>query len=100
MRFKEYLEYTESKTPIKEEVVYGGLMKIFKRLEFWFDTPKSVPERIARLEQELVNAGGPNKFAMVVRRIPSIKHFLMKHKDELVGDLAKTASLIKRRHGI
>lgn len=77
-------------------MIYGGLLKLFKKLEYWFDFggPKSFEERIDRLEQDVINAGGPRKFAMVVRRIPSVKHFLHKHKDELQGKLAKTEKLV------
>lgn len=95
MRFKEYLITEHSKNTLNEELVYGGTGKVFRRLQYWFDFgPRTVNERIYKLRRELVNAGGPNKFAMIVRRIPSVKHFIKKHKDELTGDLADVAKLI------
>ena len=96
MRFKEYLIREDTKRPLNEEIISGGLLKVFKRLEYWFDFggERTVEERIHRLEEDVINAGGPGKFAMVVRRIPSVKHFLHKHAADLVGDLAKTERLV------
>lgn len=95
MRFTEYLIQNHTKKPLNEEIISGGTAKVLKRLEYWFDvSEKTVEERIHHLEQELINAGGPQKFAMVVRRIPSVKHFLLKHAKELTGDLEHTAHLI------
>ena len=94
MRFKEYLIKEDTKN-LNEELIQGGLLKLFKQLEYWLDgNDASVEHKIEKLQQTLVNAGGPSKFAMVVRRIPSIKHFLKKHHDELTDDLSKTANLI------
>lgn len=95
MRFKEYLIRENTEKTLNEELIQSGLLKMFKRLEYWFDFgPRTFEERIQHLEKSVVNAGGPAKFAMVVRRLPSIKHFLLKHKDELSGDLARVAKII------
>ena len=95
MRFKEYLAAEYTKQPLEVEIIYGGPRKVFKNLEYWFDFgPQAFEERVKKLEQEIINAGGPSKFAMIVRRIPSVKHFLRRHKDEFDGDLAKLANLV------
>ncbi len=79
--FKQYLEQSYNLT---EEIIQGGLLKMFKRLEYWFDRgPENTAERIAKLEEELINAGGASKFAMVVRRIPAVRHFLLAHEEDL-----------------
>ena len=94
MRFKEYLIQNHKK-PLIEEIIQGGIAKVLKRLEYWFDiSEKTVEERIHHLEQELINAGGSQKFAMIVRRVPSVKHFIAKHADELSGDLEHVAHLL------
>jgi hypothetical protein len=94
MTFKQYLENTKSQSLV-EEVIHGGLLKMFKHLSYWFERgPKGTSERIAHLEKAIENAGGVNKFAMVVRRIPSVKSFILRHKEELTGDLAEVANLI------
>lgn len=96
MRFKEYLilEYNKSDS-LREEIVLGGINKVLKRLEFWFDgTADTTRQRIRKLRHELVAAGGPQKFAMIVRRLPSVKHWMIKHADELSGDLRDTINLI------
>lgn len=98
MRFKEYLEHTKNKN-LTEELVYGGATKVLKKLEYWFDfSDRTTEERIHRLEQDVINAGGVAKFEMVVRRIPSVKHFLIKHIAELTGDLAKVAKDVSFKH--
>jgi cobalamin biosynthesis protein CbiD len=96
MRFKEYLIKEHIESQLSEELFVGGLNKMIKRLEFWFDLggKKGTEEKIEQLETELVNAGGPNKFAMIVRRVPAVKHFLRKHIDDLSGELLQTAKLI------
>ena len=95
MRFKEYLIKNHTKKSLQEELITGGILKMIKRLEYWFDfSEKTTDERIHHLEQELINNGGPQKFAMIVRRIPSVQHFLIKHIDELTGDLLHTAKLL------
>ena len=94
MSFKQYLEHTQSQS-LTEEIVSGGLLKMFKHLEYWFDkNPESTAEKIAKLEKALVNAGGARKFAIAVRRIPSVRSFMLRHIDELEGKLAKAANLI------
>ncbi len=98
MRFKEYLIREDTKSPLNEELITGGLLKVFKRLEYWFDfSDRTTEERIHRLEQDVINAGGVSKFSMVVRRIPAVQHFLIKHVDELSGDLQRVAKNIVRR---
>ena len=93
--FKQYLEQQTKSQSLSEEVIHGGLLKMFNRLQFWFDKgPKDTAERIRQLEKELVYAGGANKFAMVVRRIPSVKNFLLRHKDELEGELSQVVEMI------
>lgn len=95
MRFKEYLIEEHTKKSLQEELIQGGITKVIKKLQYWFDFGgENVEKRIRRLEQELINAGGPQKFAMIVRRVPSVKHFLLKHTAELTGDLAYTAHLL------
>jgi len=95
MRFKEYLIEEHTKKSLQEELIQGGIAKVIKKIQYWFDFgDKNVAERIQGLEQELINVGGPQKFAMLVRRIPSVKHFLLKHIDELPKDLHYTATLI------
>lgn len=92
MRFKEYLIHEKTLT---EELIQGGIAKMLKRIEFWFDGNQlTVDEKIHHLEQEMINAGGSQKFAMVVRRIPAIKHFILKHTKELTGDLEHVAHLL------
>jgi len=87
MRFKEYL-INERTTILNEELITGGLLKMFKHLEYWFDGGKrSYDEKIKKLQLALEGAGGPMKFAMVVRRLPAVKHFLHKHHGELPEDL-------------
>ena len=93
MKFTEYLiqEYTKKRI-LKEELVQGGLFKMFKQLEYWFDfSDATVKERIEHLEQHLIDAGGPLKFSMLVKRIPSIGSFLKRHIGELSGDLLRVA---------
>lgn len=95
MRFKEYLIEEYTKKSLQEELIQGGILKVIKKLQYWFDgSDKTVADRIHGLELALINAGGPQKFAMLVRRIPSVKHFLLKHIDELPEDLHYTATLI------
>ena len=95
MTFKQYLENTKSQSLIREEVIHGGLLKMFKQLQYWFDrSPEDTEQRIARLKKDMINAGGPAKFAMLVRRIPSVRSFILRHKDELEGGLAEVANLI------
>lgn len=95
MRFKEYLIETHTEKSLREELIQGGILKMIKRLEYWFDfSKKSTLERINHLETELINAGGPQKFAMILRRVPSVSHFLIKHIDELSGDLLHTTKLL------
>ena len=97
MRFKEYLNENYTKKSLREELIQGGVLKMIKRLEYWFDfSEKSTGERIRHLETELINAGGPQKFAMILRRVPSVSHFLIKHIDELTGDLLHTAKLLHK----
>ena len=92
MRFKEYLIHEST---LSEELIQGGVAKMLKRIEYWFDGDElTVEEKIKHLEKEMINAGGSQKFAMVVRRIPSIKHFLRKHARELTGDLEHVAHLL------
>lgn len=94
MSFKQYLENTQSNS-LTEEIISGGLLKMFKHLQYWFDRgPENTADRIAKLEQALVNAGGARKFAIIVRKIPSIRSFMLRHKDELEGKLAKAANLL------
>ena len=72
MKFIEYLiqEHTK-KVTLKEELIQGGLFKLLKQLEYWFDfSDASVKERIKHLEDYLIRAGGPAKFSMLVKRIP------------------------------
>ena len=93
MKFKEYLiqEYEATLNEDRFEEINNMLM----RLEYWFDvSKKTVEERIHHLETELINAGGAQKFAMIVRHVPSVKHFILKHRDELSGDLAHVADLL------
>ena len=79
--FKQYLDQSYNLT---EEIITGGLLKMFKRLEYWIDRgPKNTADRIDHLEQELINAGGASKFAMVIRRVPAVRHFLLAHEEEL-----------------
>jgi len=93
MKFKEYLIREHEVTLYEDR--FESMNNILIRLEYWFDvSDKTVDERIHHLEQELINAGGAQKFAMVVRRVPSVKHFVLKHKDELSGDLAHVADLL------
>ena len=95
MRFKEYLIENHTKKSLREELIQGGVLKMIKRLEYWFEvSEKTTRERIKHLETELVNAGGPQKFAILLRRVPSVSHFLAKHMDELTGDLHYTATLL------
>ena len=91
--FKQYLDQSYNLT---EEIIQGGLLKMFKRLEYWFDRgPENTAERINHLETELVNAGGASKFAMVVRRIPAVRHFLLAHEEELKdSELHKVINLL------
>ena len=92
MTFKQYLDQSQS---LSEEIIQGGVSKMFKHLSYWFDRgPENAAKRIAKLEQEIINAGGVAKFAMIVRRIPSVRHFLLAHKDELDGDLAELVKLL------
>ena len=87
MRFKEYLIKEDTKS-LNEELISGGLFKLFKHLEYWFDGgTKSVDEKIKKLQLALEGAGGPLKFGMIVRRLPSVRHFLTKHHGELPEDL-------------
>lgn len=92
--FKQYLDHTKNE-PLREDLVSGGLRNMFKHLEYWFvRSPEKVSQRIAQLEEELINAGGARKFAIIVRRIPSVRNFIKKHANELEGKLAKVAKLI------
>ena len=98
MRFKEYLIREDTQQPLKEELIQGGLFKLFKRLEYWFDFDKqTTEERIHHLEQSVIFAGGVAKFSMIIRRLPAVKHFLVKHRGELSGDLARVAKNMDTR---
>ena len=93
MRFKEYL-IQENEVTLHEDR-FEDINNMLKRLEYWFDvSDKTTEERIHHLEKEIINAGGPQKFAMVARHIPAVKHFILKHADELTGDLEYTAHLM------
>ena len=93
MKFKKYLIREHEVTLYEDR--FESMNNILIRLEYWFDvSEKTVDERIHHLEQELINAGGAQKFAMVVRHVPAVKHFVLKHKDELSGDLAHVADLL------
>lgn len=93
MKFKEYL-IQEHENALREDR-FEEINNMLTRLEYWFDiSDKAVEERVHHLEQEIINAGGSQKFAMIVRHIPSVKHFILKHKDELSGDLAHVAHLL------
>lgn len=93
MKFKEYL-IREYEVSLYEDR-FESMNNILIRLEYWFDvSEKTVEERIHHLEQEIINIGGAQKFAMVVRHVPSVKHFVLKHKDELSDDLAYVAHLL------
>ncbi len=92
MQFKEYL-IQEHEHTLREDR-FEAMNNILVRLEYWFDSEKTFEERVHHLEKEIINAGGSQKFAMIVRHVPSVKHFIMKHKDELSDDLAHVAHLL------
>ncbi len=93
MKFKEYL-IQEHEATLHEDR-FEDINNMLTRLEYWFDiSEKNIEERIHHLEKESINAGGPQKFAMIVRHIPSVKHFILKHQDELSDDLAHVAHLL------
>ena len=99
MRFKEYLITEKYTKDLNEELIQGGLFKLFKHLEYWFDgSDKSVEDKIKKLQLALEGAGGPMKFAMIVKRLPAVKHFLHKHHEELPEDLKDLAHRMQLDH--
>ena len=40
MRFKEYLIKNHTKKSLQEELITGGILKMIRRLEYWFDFDK------------------------------------------------------------
>ncbi len=95
MRFKEYLIDERTKI-LKEEIIAGGLFKMFKHLEYWFDgSDKSMDEKIKKLQLAQEGAGGARRFSMLVKRLPAVKHFLHKHHDELPKDLEELAHIMQ-----
>ncbi len=47
MRFKEYLIEEHTKKSLQEELIQGGIAKVIKKIQYWFDFgDKNVAERI------------------------------------------------------
>ena len=92
--FKEYLiEYAGD--DLQERFIYGGVSKVLKHLKYWFDgDDKTTEERIDALHKGMEAAGGPSKFAIKIRRIPSVRHWMKKHAEELPEDLSQVIGLI------
>lgn len=96
MRFKEYLINEKHIKNLSEELITGGLFKLFKHLEYWFDgSDRSVEEKIKKLQLALEGAGGTQKFAMLIKRLPAVMHFLHKHHGELPEDLEDLAHALQ-----
>ena len=80
---------------LQEKFIYGGVGKMLKHLKYWFEGGEgSTEERISALNRGMEAAGGPSKFAMSIRRIPSVKHWMKKHAEELPADLSKVVTLL------
>ncbi len=95
MRFKEYLMNERTKI-LKEELIAGGLFKMFKHLEYWFDgSNKSYDEKIKKLQLAQESSGGARRFSGLVKRLPSVMHFLHKHHGELPEDLEELSHIMR-----
>lgn len=85
MRFKDFLAEESALQTLIE-----GVPKILQHVELWIDgNEESIQRKMHDLEQLVIYAGGPRKFAMIARRVPAIRHFLKKHKNRLTGSLAE-----------